>query len=154
MTETKYRVESETGEVLAYEEYCGKDDLFHPNQWIWYPAGVPDNMAMITLGTYPHPGIRLQFIGKSIDGIELWYGDNVRWDDGSGGKYWRVATIEKDAESGLPIFAIDISRCINCKPMSDFKLGNFAYWPNTNAFNNVFEVIPPTHDTDEKGGGK
>lgn len=68
-----------------------------------------------------------QYINKKdIRGNDICEGDIVKWDDGSNGKYWRVAVVELSPALQF--------RCFDCPAIENsschghiFKFGNFIY---------------------------
>jgi uncharacterized phage protein (TIGR01671 family) len=79
-------------------------------------------------------------------GVEIFCGDVVKWDDASGGKYWRVAEVVW-SERGCWCFRTIPSQCVNCcqGERVDFLMGNFIYTPDTGAYGNVMEIIGNLH---------
>jgi len=76
------------------------------------------------------------------NGVEIYEGDVIRWDDASKGKRWRVAQVVW-SEKGCWCFRTIPGQCLNCyKDYSyDFTMGSFIYTPDTGAHGNVLEII-------------
>ena len=89
-----------------------------------------------------------QYIGvKDKNAKKIYKGDIVKWDDGSAGRYWRVAQVVY--VPGFWRFEIIPGKSINCfkdGQTGAFDGGSFMYLPNTSAHNNVMEVIGNIHD--------
>ena len=92
----------------------------------------------------------MQFTGlKDKNGKEIYEGDVVRWDDASVGSYWRAA--EVIYEPGHFTFRTIPKLCVNCfkRERHDFKMGSFAYCPDTANYGNVMEVIGNIYENPE-----
>ena len=88
-----------------------------------------------------------QYIGvNDHNAKEIFEGDIVKWDDGSAGRYWRVAQVVY--MPGFWRFEIIPGKSINCFKdgrAGAFDGGSFMYLPNTSAYNNVMEIIGNIH---------
>lgn len=73
---------------------------------------------------------------------EIFESDVIRWDDASGGKYWRVAQVLW-GEQGCWVFRTIKGKCINCYEdySHDFQMGSFIYTPDTSSHGNVMEIL-------------
>lgn len=75
-------------------------------------------------------------------GKKIFEGDILKWDDASGGKYWRVAQVIWNPK-GCWTFRTLPNQCIGTMTdyTHDFNMGNFIYSPNTSEHGNVMEVL-------------
>lgn len=79
---------------------------------------------------------------------DIYEGDMVKWDDGSGGKYWRVAVVEINPDIQFRIIENTIHPLSRDKDYV-FKFGNFMYQDTHNhleVIGNIFdnpEIIIP-----------
>lgn len=85
----------------------------------------------------------MQYTGlRDSAGAPVFEGDVVRWDDASGGKYWRVAQVKY--VPGFWRFEIIPGASVNCFAdgmTGHFDGGSFMYTPDTTAWGNVMEVV-------------
>lgn len=82
----KYRVRDKSGKAVAYEE-IRYDKLSSGDRWFWCDANW---LNLWTEGTYPHPGTREGFTGKTDKkGVEIYAGDELGHSGESLGKvFW------------------------------------------------------------------
>lgn len=94
---------------------------------------------------YDNSQILEQFTGLTDkNGVKIFEGDIVRWDDRSKGQYWRVGAI-KWVKSHYQIEAYSFeSRRPNDKWHSTFNFGCFAYEGD-----GILEIIGNIHDNPE-----
>jgi uncharacterized phage protein (TIGR01671 family) len=94
-----------------------------------------------------------QFTGLlDSNGVEIYEGDVVRWDDATNGKVWRVAEVVWQ-DKGQWGYRIIQDQCVNCfkdnKCSKVFGMGSFIYTPDPSAYGNVLEVIGNIHQNME-----
>lgn len=72
--------------------------------------------------------ILLRFTGlKDINGVDIYQGDVVRWDDNSDGKYWRICEVMWE-KSHFVLVGITVDwKDLNTLRKVEFKFGQFRY---------------------------
>jgi uncharacterized phage protein (TIGR01671 family) len=79
------------------------------------------------------------------NGVEIFEGDIVRWDDMTNGKKWRVAVVETKPSLQFKIVHINCDFEQSCKAGYIFHFGNFRYKDT----HNHFEIIGNIHANSE-----
>jgi uncharacterized phage protein (TIGR01671 family) len=94
--------------------------------------------------------ILMQFTGLTDkNGVEIFEGDVVKWDDDSDGKYWRVCEI-RWVKSGFQLFGHTFySKAPNEKKPIHFRFGQFIY-----EYDGALEVIGNIYQTAHSEIGK
>ena len=110
-----------------------------------------ENLPCHCMGSAPKAPL-MQFTGlQDVNGVDIYEGDIVRWDDGSDGRCWRVAQVKWD-ECGTWGYEIIPSQCVGCFENDEkytFKMGAFIYTPDPSLYGNVLEVIDNIHENPE-----
>lgn len=109
--------------------------------------------VIIADGEFFH--IKPETVGQFTDlldsqGVEIWEGDVVRWDDASKGRYWRVAEVVWH-EVGAWCYRTIPGLCAGALTSysADFKMGSFIYTPDSSKYGNVLEVLGNVHQNPE-----
>ena len=147
MREIKFRGQTITGEwvhgLLSISQ--GKSGQPEKGIYISNRAGMPwaYQVRPETVGQYT--GL------KDRNGVEIFEGNIIRWDDGTDGKLWRVAHVIWE-ERGQWAYKIIPSQCVNCfQDVRErlFGLGSFIYTPDSTKHGNILEVIGNIYETPE-----
>ena len=106
------------------------------------PSGWFENFRGLEDGDRSE-GPLMQFTGLlDSQGVEIWEGDIVRWDDASKGRYWRVAEVVWH-EVGAWCYRTIPGSCTGALTSYsvDFKMGSFIYTPDSSKYGNFLEVL-------------